>query len=164
MNRTVDIAWCAGLFEGEGCIIYGASHKGAFRLKISSTDRDVLETMLARSGVGYICGPTAPRADGLGKKPFFTWIANGHAAVALLREMLPFLGERRTATANEKLGLWAARPVRKLADKVAIRADRAAGMRYVDIAAKHGVSHARIWQICRDGQRMPRRWAVAPAE
>ncbi|WP_181010094.1 hypothetical protein [Ornithinimicrobium sufpigmenti] len=163
MDRTpTDIAWCAGFYEGEGTVIYGAAHNGPLRIKISSTDRDVLDLMAARSGVGSVNGPYSPR--GFGKKPFFQWVANGHEAVGLLRDMLPLLGERRAARAVEKIALWEQRPVRQVADKAAMRADRASGMTYADIGRKHGVSHARAYQVCRDGERVARRWAVAPAE
>ena len=163
MERTIaDIAWCAGFYEGEGTIVYGANNKGPLRIKISSTDRDVLELMAKRSGVGGVSGPYSPK--GFGKKPFFQWAANGHAAADLLRDMLPLLGERRSARVLEKVALWEQRPLRSAVDRDAMRADRVAGMTYEDIGRKHGVSHAHAYQICRDGKRAPRRWAVAPAE
>lgn len=163
MDRTlIDIAWCAGLYEGEGTVIYGPNHKGPLAVRISSTDRDVLELMRERSGIGTVTGPYSP--NGFGKKPWHLWSARGFAAVALLNDMMPWLGERRAARALEKIALWGERPVRVVADQAAMRRDRAAGMTYQDIGKKHGVSHARAYQVCRDGKRASRRWAVAPAE
>lgn len=150
------------MYEGEGTVIYGASHKGPLRVKISSTDRDVLDLMVARSGLGAVYGPYPP--NGFGKKPYFDWVVNGHAAVGFLREILPLLGSRRRARALDRIALWEQRPVRHVADADAMRADRALGMTYADIATKHGVSTARAFQVCKDGRRAPRRWAVAPVE
>lgn len=162
MNRTTNIAWCAGLFEGEGTIIYGSTHLGPLRIKISSTDCDVLTLMRERSGVGGVSGPYDP--NGFGKKPFWLWAANGHQAVALLGEMLPWLGDRRSARILEKIALWEQRPLRVIAPRPVMRKDRAAGMTYADIGLKYGVSTARAFQVCRDGQRAARRWGVAPAK
>lgn len=162
MDRTASIAWCAGLFEGEGTIIYGASHSGPLRVKISSTDRDVLVLMVERSGVGGIYGPTEPR--GFGKKPFWTWIVNGHQAVDLMSELLPWLGTRRAERVIEKIGLWKQRPVRSVTPMDDMRSDRAAGMTYADIGLKYNLSTARAFQVCRDGRRSARRWSVAPTE
>ena len=166
MSKATDIAWCAGLFEGEGTVVYGASHKGPLRIKISSTDRDVLDLMRERSGVGSVSGPYEP--NGFGKKPFHLWAANGHEAVGLLRKMQPLLGSRRSATVDSKVALWSERPVRevKVTDsaKAAMRRDRARGMSYPDLGAKYGVSMAYAYRLCYDGKRSKRRYAVAPTE
>lgn len=167
MERTpTGIAWCAGFYEGEGTVIYGANHTGPLRIKISSTDRDVLDHMATLSGVGSVSGPYEP--NGFGKKLFFQWAANGHEAVGLLRDMLPLLGERRSARALEKIALWEQRPVREViaTDEVReqMRARRAEGLSYPDIGKEFGVSMAYAYQICYDGKRARRRFAVAPTE
>lgn len=166
MERTAAIAWCAGFFEGEGTVVYGASHRGPIVAKVNSTDRDVLELLVARSRVGAVSGPYPPR--GFGKKDFFTWVVYGRAAVDFLTEIHPLLGQRRAARVAEKIALWESRPVRRVlataAVKAAMRRDRSAGMTYADIGKAYGVTTAYAFQICRDGTRAPRRWAVAPAE
>jgi hypothetical protein len=151
MDRTTAIAWCAGLFEGEGTIIYGDRHNGSLQIRISSTDKDVLDLMVERSGEGKVSGPYSP--NGFGKKPYFLWRANGFRAVALLREMLPYLGSRRTQRIEEKIELWEQRPVRVVADRDLMRADRAAGMTFKAIGKKHGVSLSRAHQVCHDVPR-----------
>lgn len=151
MRTALDLAWCAGFYEGEGTVIYGATHSGPLRVKISSTDRDVLDLMRKRSGIGGVSGPYPPK--GFGRKPFFVWAANGAAAVALLREMLPLLGERRSARALEKIALWEDRPKRKVKittdARRGILAARREGMTYKELAEIHGVSIPRIHQICK---------------
>lgn len=162
MKRTAAIAWAAGLFEGEGTVVYGASHKGPLRAKISSTDRDVLDLMVERSGVGGVYGPRSP--NGFGVKPYYEWVVNGHAARGFLMEILPMMGQRRAARIGELVALWESRPLTPVADQEAMRRDRADGMTYADIGKKHGVSTARAFQVCRDGLTVHRRWAVAPTE
>lgn len=151
MRTDVDLAWCAGFYEGEGTVIYGATHSGPLRIKISSTDQDVLHLMRERSGIGGVSGPYEP--TGFGRKPFYVWAANGVAAVELLREMLPLLGERRSARALEKIALWEQRPKRKVkvtsSDRRAILAGRKGGATYRVLAERHGVSVPRIHQICK---------------
>ena len=160
MDRTAAIAWSAGLFEGEGTVIYGASHKGPLRVKISSTDRDVLDLLVIRTGYGAVYGPYPP--NGFGKKDFFEWVVNGHKAVAFLQQILPFLGVRRTERILEKIALWNTRPVRRILDKDSMHADRATGMSYSALGAKYGISLARAFQICRDGKTAPRRKTITP--
>ena len=162
MDRATSVAWCAGLFEGEGTIVYGATHTGPLHIKISSTDHDVLMLMVERSGVGGVSGPYDP--NGFGIKPFWLWRANGHQAVALLGEMLPWLGTRRTARVLEKIALWEQRPLRVVAPQSIMRADRESGMTYADIGIKHGVTTGRAFQVCRDGRKMPRRSRGASAK
>lgn len=153
------MAWCAGFYEGEGTVIYGATHAGPLRVKITSTDRDVLDLMRERSGVGGVSGPYEP--NGFGKKQFHQWAVNGAAAVALLREMMPLLGERRRARAEEKIALWEQRPVRAVKitadDRRAILAARVGGATYKTLAERHGVTIARIYQICRATTEADRR-------
>lgn len=94
-----DLAWLAGLYEGEGCVL-----ANPLRIRISMTDEDTLRAFVARSGVGAVTGPRP--ATGLGKKPVWDYVVTGRKAYALLVAMLPWLGERRTAGAVEKIQAW----------------------------------------------------------
>jgi len=147
----MDLAWCAGFYEGEGTVIYGASHVGPLRIKISSVDPDVLALMCERGGAGNVSGPYAPQ--GFGKQGFYVWAANGQAAVGLLLAMMPLLGARRSDRAREKITLWEQRPKRKVKitadDRRAILAARDTGVTYRVLAEAHGVSIPRIHQICK---------------
>lgn len=153
-----NLAWCAGLYEGEGCVVYPDSHKASFDLRISSTDLDVLESMVDRCGLGSISGPHPP--NGFGKKPFYTWSARGRAAIALALLMRPWLGSRRVARLEEKIALWQRRPLSpdKLtgSDKIAALHMRDAGMTYKAIAEMFGVTLQVIYQICKS--RTFREW------
>jgi len=97
------IEWAAGLFEGEGWTGNGGSkyvtksgevHRyPCKRCVVQSTDEDVIQTFSKILGVGKMRGPYGPR--GRGKKPFWTWQADGREAVIAITALLPFMHGRR---------------------------------------------------------------------
>lgn len=105
MASPVEVAWAAGVFEGEGSI--GLANRGETRsptpvLRMNMTDRDVLERFYAIVGFGKVYGPyqygTAKR------KPMFCWQSGGwFYARALFDAFAEHLGERRTARFGEVL-------------------------------------------------------------
>ena len=104
MTRKEKIAWAAGLFEGEGCI---TSHAGAtklspryLRLALASTDEDVVRQFHEIVGLGSVGGPYGPY-KGKTKKPHWQWHAATQKADQALTVLLPYLGERRQAKAEE---------------------------------------------------------------
>lgn len=107
-----NIAWAAGLFEGEGCIIY-RSPKNPWRLALSSTDEDVIRKFAFIVGVGGVLGPQ--RLKNPKWKPIWTWwCTTAEKASALLVAFHPFLGKRRRAKAEDFLKAFAeARPKSK---------------------------------------------------
>jgi len=143
-----DVAYCAGLYEGEGTVVYGSNNKGPIRAKIGSTDRDVLEILQQRAGGGYIYGPFIPH--GLGSKPHFLWNINGQLAVEFLLAIYPLLGTRRKAQIDRRLSVWELRPKRKVtpSDYEDIFNRRTRGETYKSIGESYGVGFARIWQVC----------------
>lgn len=99
--REVDIAWLAGLFEGEGCMETGKN--GLTRLSIVMTDRDVLDRVQAL----VPCNGITARRNSSGNphhKIQYQWRLSGHARVKeILTLLLPWFGDRRTARAREVL-------------------------------------------------------------
>src|SRR5260221_4026358 len=100
-----DIAWAAGLWEGEGNI--GTIHKVDARhrlprmeprLQLPTTDLDVLQKFQAVWGVGKIVGPYHGRPN---EKPYWRWSTHSwDEFVAIRGAMRPWFGERRVATYN----------------------------------------------------------------
>lgn len=95
----LDVAWAAGLFEGEGCI--GFSNRfSAPSLRLSMVDRDVVERFAAIIGIGIV-----RRNDYYytkhGWQVQYLWEAGGLEAVEAVICLVPFLGERRTKRAQE---------------------------------------------------------------
>ena len=102
MATEAQIAWAAGLFEGEGCIYLSPPSKRgqAKRLTVAMTDRDVLDRFAAIVGVGGI-RPHPVRGN---RKPCWAWNANRWEDVVYVLDLLmPHFGERRTAKALEIL-------------------------------------------------------------
>lgn len=100
----LDIAWAAGLFEGEGCITFTTGSNGKLYpiLQLAMTDLDVVLRFSSVWGVGRI--NTTERPGSL--KTMHTWRLYRTAQKRdVLRAMLPYLGERRKAKALEALAV-----------------------------------------------------------
>lgn len=114
--KALDIAWLAGLFEGEGAIIFSKRDNGV-RIQINSTDHDVLVRAKDKTGCGFIYGPFD---NGPNCKPLWHWQVQYAPDVArLLLAIGPMLCERRLARAGEAAERLArvtvrARPTREL--------------------------------------------------
>lgn len=95
----VDAAWLAGLFEGEGCISYHGP--SSVRLQIQMTDRDVIERVAAmttgREPSSY------QQRDGRSKRMWFWQVGWRPDVEELLTHMMPWLGDRRRARAEDAL-------------------------------------------------------------
>jgi hypothetical protein len=99
-----DLIWLAGLFEGEVCV---DAHRGKYpRVRLGMTDRDVVARAADLMGANLrLALHPAPNAA--------TWHAEvaGERAAELMRDVLPFMGARRSAKIAEVLGIHAFRHV-----------------------------------------------------
>ena len=106
MTSTKDIAWAAGVFEGEGCF-YVPPEPARKRKRgrtpsvtLVSTDYDTVIRLRTIVGVGGIHGPTI-RPN---RKPFWTWHVHSFEGVQhVIALFWSFLGIRRKAKAREAL-------------------------------------------------------------
>jgi hypothetical protein len=93
-----NLAWAAGLFEGEGCIHRG--QKQAITLAVAMTDFDVVEKFHFIVGVGNVNGPYL--ANNPRHLQRWRWsTGNFQHAQALLAALWPWLGHRRKAKAEK---------------------------------------------------------------
>jgi len=100
-----DIAWAAGLFEGEGSITQSG---GRVRLSLKMTDEEPVRRFAKIIQRGTVYGPYAyeRRADGHERKPFWAWVCYDRAEAGVTIERLaPWLSTRRLARAHE-LGIY----------------------------------------------------------
>lgn len=107
MNQE-QLAWAAGLFEGEGCLsIQKMGNRRVASAAIVHTDIDVLDRFHCIIGMGRISErKTRPRV-----KPQWTWRISKHMEVVTLIGLLrPWLGVRRTVRALEILDIPFPRP------------------------------------------------------
>lgn len=97
VQRTPEeIAWAAGLFEGEGW--WGFRGKTSAEAVIGTTDRDVAERFGDIVGLGSL---TVERRTENGHKTLYRWSVSSAPGVKALIELFwPWLGERRQASAE----------------------------------------------------------------
>lgn len=91
MNREIQIAWFAGLFEGEGC--FGIHNEKSRGISIVSTDEDVLYRIKEYFG-GGICSENRNNKKE-NWKPAFVWYLKGQPAIDLFDEFKIHLFKRR---------------------------------------------------------------------
>jgi hypothetical protein len=106
--NPIDVAWFAGLFEGEGCI--HRPNSTVCHISIRMTDRDIVERAEALFPMpnGIRC---YKQNGGLGTKPLYEWNIARHAEVVrILGLILPYLGTRRTGRALALMEYIANRP------------------------------------------------------
>jgi len=106
-----DLAWAAGLFEGEGC--FTASHKPPkgpnkriyvqTSASLTMTDRDVVERFQKIIGFGSFYDLGAPRP---GAQRVFRWSVQDRSGVKRFYDLIePWLGQRRKARGLEILSI-----------------------------------------------------------
>lgn len=102
--NVVEIAWAAGLFEGEGSVYPYRSRKAHYpRVDLASTDEDVVRRFARVVDSGSsVYGPIQSKRYPKGK-PFWRWQATGTRAVRVMALLAPYLGERRSARLTEVL-------------------------------------------------------------
>jgi hypothetical protein len=102
MNKETDIAWAAGLFEGEGCIMSsGPSRYHGIQLTLNSTDEDVVRKFYEIVGVGNFSGPFMYKSSKM-KKPQWRWQTAKQAHVLfVICKFFPYLSQRRKEKAVE---------------------------------------------------------------
>lgn len=100
-----DLAWAAGLFEGEGSITFYSTKNSRRRITVvlTSTDEDVIRKFHGIVGLGRVYGPRLKE----GYKPAWTWTTTtfeeAQAAISLL---WIWLQSRRRETAKIALSKY----------------------------------------------------------
>lgn len=102
-----NLAWAAGIIEGEGTISgrFGTQSRKRDRglvIKLKMADQDVIERFHQVIGFGQVTGPYRP--DGIGSKPLWVWQTGSfehvQAAIGLLWS---WLHKRRREQARRAL-------------------------------------------------------------
>lgn len=101
MYNDLDIAWLAGLFEGEGTFCIGRGF--AQGIVIQMTDLDILQRIQDRFG-GRV-GQSYDRQDKPNWKTCYRWQASVIETDIILPLILPYLGARRCERAQEYMAL-----------------------------------------------------------
>ncbi|MFM9625700.1 hypothetical protein ACKI14_48305, partial [Streptomyces turgidiscabies] len=101
MKPLEQIAWAAGLFEGEGCITISNQQRGYQqpRLKLTMTDDDVVRRFGEIVEVGQFC--IQRFKNPLYKEQLCWYTGKREDVVKVIDMLIPFFGERRKAKALE---------------------------------------------------------------
>jgi hypothetical protein len=110
MPSDVEVAWVAGLLEGEGSFGFTTGRAGGRRyprIEMVSTDRDVVVRLAEVLG-GRVNGPYHTKHVGFAAsgnvKPQWRWRLNSQVAVIeVLKAIRPFMLSRRGARIDELL-------------------------------------------------------------
>ena len=102
-TREEEIAWAAGLFEGEGCV---TEADGRLSLRLNKTDEEIIARFDEIVRFGRVYGPYQnSQYDGHKRKPFWVWMAYGTDAYDAINLLAPWLSTRRLVRAYEITGL-----------------------------------------------------------
>lgn len=118
-----DLAWLAGLLEGEGCFSEQHYHHGGARwyvlpsIQLAMTDRDVVRRAGAllggkqRSVRSYVPKPAryVPKPGKYKRK--FVWRVNGQRAAYVMKLLLPWMGKRRARAISRTLANYERRTI-----------------------------------------------------
>lgn len=101
-REPLEVAWAAGLFEGEGCFTLTVGNRPGSRrvaARVGSTDRDVIERFARIIGFGHV---NLKRAHKEGHKDLYEWSTQAAPSVRDFIELVrPYLGRRRREKAEE---------------------------------------------------------------
>lgn len=91
--KDIDVAWLAGLFEGEGNIY---CKNNCIQVTIAMTDLDVIDKVDL-----LVTGRRYERSSGEKRQTLYIWRLYGEPAYNFINIVLPYLGERRSLKALE---------------------------------------------------------------
>lgn len=102
----IEVAWLAGLLEGEGCFnlmrANSRSKRPLIRVQVAMTDRDIVERVRA-----LMDAPSVQEHKDRGQpdnwKRRYVTCASGRKAEAVMRAVRPYMGERRGTKIDELL-------------------------------------------------------------
>lgn len=108
MPSSAEVAWLAGILEGEGSFLYSRSRTGGKdyfypKIVVGMTDRDVIARVAALFGTSVYAIPVRPD-----RKPAFRAQINGTKAATWMVLLRPWMGQRRMAKIDEILALYGA--------------------------------------------------------
>lgn len=104
MLRTIDIAWLAGLLEGEGS--FGVKD-GSPKIQMQSTDEDIIRRASELFGVAFREKPYKPRGKDY-YKPVWGVHVHGTRAIGWMMTVYSLMGERRQEKIRSVIDAWKA--------------------------------------------------------
>jgi intein/homing endonuclease len=102
MITSLEIAWLAGLIEGEGCILLARSNNRTPALEIGMTDEDVIERVAKLFKRIHYVQTNSDKS----KKIAYKTTIYGKDAIQWMFTLYPLLGKRRQAKIKEVVKVW----------------------------------------------------------
>lgn len=97
-------AWCAGLFEGEGCFSIEKSQVLSARVRMNMTDEDVIRKIHRLTGIGTVTLRPSWTAKQPHHKDQWRWnVSRMDDIEFFIKGIYEHLGERRRSKADELL-------------------------------------------------------------
>lgn len=94
-----EIAWVAGILEGEGCFHVKRNWYNQPSITVDMTDEDILLRLAKFTEIGRVYGPY----EGVNKPKWHWKVQRINDCIALCNAVLPWMGERRTEQINSLL-------------------------------------------------------------
>lgn len=88
---NTDLAWCAGIIDGEGTITLSDSGKGSIvpRILLTMTHEATVQRVHSILKIGNVTRPVAKQANHHKQK--FSWSLGGAPAILVIRLLYPYL-------------------------------------------------------------------------
>ena len=99
-----DLAWVAGLLEGEGSFTLRKSNVP--KIHCQMTDEDVLLKLQEKCGGKIYFSERTEEQRAKNWKDSWTWNLQGRPAADLMRELMPHMGKRRSEKIKEILSIY----------------------------------------------------------
>lgn len=93
MPTPEQLAWAAGIFDGEGCVTWSNGRtRRTLRLSVAqSGSPEIPERFRASVGLGNVNGPYGPYGNKSSRLPQYQWNANGADAHTVMQLLWPYL-------------------------------------------------------------------------
>lgn len=111
MPTLIEIAWVAGLMEGEGS--FASTKHGSPFMTLQMNDKDVLEKLCSILGVAKLYGPYRHRRGENYDTPHYRVTAYSTSAIEWMLTIWPLMGMRRRAKIIEVVNKWRTKPIRQ---------------------------------------------------
>jgi len=102
MKEELDVAWAAGILEGEGCFsIYISKTRKKLMIRCKMTDEDIILRLKDVFSLGaiYVIHPKNTK-----HRISWEWHVGKHSSMEeVINKVLPYLGKRRSSKAKELL-------------------------------------------------------------
>ena len=106
-GSPINIAWLAGLLEGEGSFVFNRKAGGRcdVRIQLNMTDQDIIER------AAKMLGRSVYRAQRGGDKPQWYVRTTGIKSISWIMTIYGLMGARRQKKIRELLAYWKAQPI-----------------------------------------------------